>query len=227
MGIQPLPKMGATLSPIFGPFLLWLNGWMHQDATWCGGRPPPRGLCVHWGPSLGPAAIVLDGDLAPPPRKGGEAPSPIFGACLLWPNGCVDQDDTWRGGGPWSRPHCARWGSSSPPEKGAEPSPMFGPFLMWSNGCMDQDITWYGGRPWPTRHCVRWKPSSPSPKGAQPPQFPLWPNGWMDYDATWYGGRPRTRQLCVGWGPRSPPEKKAHVPHTIFGPCLVAKRLDG
>ena len=35
---------------IFGPFLLWPNGWMHQDATWYGGRPHPRELCVRWGP---------------------------------------------------------------------------------------------------------------------------------------------------------------------------------
>jgi len=33
-------------SPIFGPFLFWPNGWMHQDATWYGGRPQPRELCV-------------------------------------------------------------------------------------------------------------------------------------------------------------------------------------
>jgi len=24
---------------------------MHRDATWYGGRPQPRGLCVRWGPS--------------------------------------------------------------------------------------------------------------------------------------------------------------------------------
>ena len=44
-------KGGGAPSPIFGPFLLWPNGWMHQDATWCGGRPQPRRLCVRWGPS--------------------------------------------------------------------------------------------------------------------------------------------------------------------------------
>jgi len=36
----------APLPTKFGPFQLWLNGWMHQDATWYGGRPQPRGLCV-------------------------------------------------------------------------------------------------------------------------------------------------------------------------------------
>ena len=46
------PKMGAELpSPFFGPFLLWSNGCMDQDATWYGGRPQPRGLCVIWEPS--------------------------------------------------------------------------------------------------------------------------------------------------------------------------------
>jgi len=28
----------------------------------------------------------------------------------------MDQDGTWHGGGPRSRPHCARWGLSSPPQ---------------------------------------------------------------------------------------------------------------
>ena len=46
-----LPKKWAEPPPIVGPFLLWPNGWMHQDATWYGGRPQPRRLCVRWRPS--------------------------------------------------------------------------------------------------------------------------------------------------------------------------------
>ena len=42
----PLAKKGGC--QIFGPFLLWPNGWMHQDATWYGGRPQPRRLYVRW-----------------------------------------------------------------------------------------------------------------------------------------------------------------------------------
>ena len=34
----PLPKKEAQ-PPIFGPSLLWPNGFMDQDATWYGGRP--------------------------------------------------------------------------------------------------------------------------------------------------------------------------------------------
>jgi len=43
-----LPKKGTEPHPIFDPFLLWPNGWMHQDGTWCGGRPRPRPHCARW-----------------------------------------------------------------------------------------------------------------------------------------------------------------------------------
>ena len=48
-----VPKKGSELPifAIFGPFLLWPNGCMHQGAPWYGGRPQPRGLCVRCGPS--------------------------------------------------------------------------------------------------------------------------------------------------------------------------------
>jgi len=36
----PPHKRGAQ-PPIFGPYLLWQNGWMDQNVTWCGGRPRP------------------------------------------------------------------------------------------------------------------------------------------------------------------------------------------
>ena len=45
----PSPKKGGR-----PPFLLSPNGWMHQDATWYGGRPSP-------------GDFVLDGDPASPP----------------------------------------------------------------------------------------------------------------------------------------------------------------
>ena len=78
---------------------------------------------------LGPDDVVLDGDPAPLPKKGEQPPSPIFGPCLFWPNGWVDQYGIWHGGGPWSRPHCARWGPSSPPEKWNR-APNFRPFFI-------------------------------------------------------------------------------------------------
>jgi len=41
----------------------------------------------------------------------------------------MDQDATWYGGRPRPRPHCVRWGPSSP-QRGT--APIFGPYLLWS-----------------------------------------------------------------------------------------------
>jgi len=137
---------------------------------------------------LRPGHVVLDGDPAPPlqkglnpsPQKRGLCPAQLS-AHVLWPNGWMDQDGTWHEGRPRPRPHCARWGPSSPSsKKGHNPPPIFGPCLLWPNGWMDQDTTWYGGRPQPRPHCVTWGSSSPKGGTAPPPIFSpllLWPNG--------------------------------------------------
>ena len=39
---SPLPRKGAQQPPLFGPCLLWPNGWMDQDTTCYGGQPRPR-----------------------------------------------------------------------------------------------------------------------------------------------------------------------------------------
>ena len=88
MGTQPPSQEGGG-APIFGPCLLWPNGWMDQDGTWHGGTEV----------GLGPVHIVLDGDTDPLPKKGGRAPRPIFGPSLLWPNGWMHQDASWYGVG--------------------------------------------------------------------------------------------------------------------------------
>ena len=59
---------------------------MHQDATWYGEV------------GLSPGDFVLDGDSAPPQKRGQSRP--IFGRCLLWPKGWMDQDATWYGSKP-------------------------------------------------------------------------------------------------------------------------------
>ena len=40
---------------------------------------------------------------------------------VLWPNGWMDQDETWHGGRPRPRPHCVRSGPSSP-HRGTAPN---------------------------------------------------------------------------------------------------------
>jgi len=57
--------------PVCDVDVLWPNGWMDQGETW----------------HAGPGHIVLDGDPAALLKTGAEHPPPIFGPCLLWPNG--------------------------------------------------------------------------------------------------------------------------------------------
>ena len=86
----PSQKRGnSPTRPIFGPFILWSNGWMHQDDTWYRGRPRPRPHCARWGPSS-----------LPSPQKRHSPPSLIFGPCVLWPNGWMHHSTTWYGGRP-------------------------------------------------------------------------------------------------------------------------------
>ena len=62
--------------PIFGPCLLWQNGWMDEDATWYGSRPRPRSHCIRRGPSC--------------PRKGHSSP-PLFSAHVYCGHGRPSQ----------------------------------------------------------------------------------------------------------------------------------------
>ena len=90
---------------------LWPNGWIDQDATWCGGRPQARRHCVRWKPRS-------------PPQNGAQQP-PLYGPCLLWPNGWMHQNTTWYRGRP--RQHCVTWGPSCPPRKGTPQPATFRP----------------------------------------------------------------------------------------------------
>jgi len=52
--------------------VLWPNGWMDQHAACYGGR-------------LSPGDIALDEDPAPSTKR--DTTPPLFGPCLVWPNG--------------------------------------------------------------------------------------------------------------------------------------------
>ena len=123
---------------------------------------------------LGPGDFVFDGDLAPPQKKRAQPP-PIFGSCLLWLNGWMDQmpliTDVNLG-----QCDVVLHGVAAPSKRGTPP--VFGSRLLWPKGWMDEDATWYGGRPRrPRPHCARWGPR----KGhSSPTRFGpclLWPNG--------------------------------------------------
>jgi len=151
------------------------------------------------------------------PKKG--AQTAIFGPCLLWSNPLMDQDATWYGGRPHSRPHCAMWGPSSPlPQKGGT-APILGPCLFWPNGWMDQDATWYDGGLRPGQHCVRCGPSS-TPK-EHSPRFSVdvccgQMAGWIKMPLDTKVGLGRS--YIVLHGDPAPPKRRTPP---IFGPCLL------
>jgi len=125
--IGPLSCLSCPVLSVCNVGVLWSNGWMDQDETWRARRPRP--YCVKWGSSsprrgtvphflamsvvtktagwikmplgreadLGPGHTVLVGDPAPSPK----GHSPQFSAHV-----CCGQLRP--------RPHCVRWGSSSP-----------------------------------------------------------------------------------------------------------------
>jgi len=48
-------------------------------------------------------------------------PVSVCNVGVLWPNGWMDQDETWHGGRPRPRSHCVRWGPSYSPKSGHSP----------------------------------------------------------------------------------------------------------
>ena len=104
---------------------------MDQDSTWYGDRPWSRPHRVD----------VLRRTQLPPPKKiikGTQTAPRLFGPCLLWPNGWMDQDAMEVGLGPG---HIVLDGDPAPPKRGTASLPLFCTCLS---------------------HCVRWGPSSPS-----------------------------------------------------------------
>jgi len=81
--------------------------------------------------NLGPGDTVLDVIAAPPSLKGHSPP--VFGPWILWPHGWMDEDATWYGSRPRTRPHCVRLGPSSPhlPRKGDSSHPLLVRCLLW------------------------------------------------------------------------------------------------
>ena len=65
---DPPPSQKGGGAPVFGPCLLWPNGW-------CGWSKVALGVEV----GFAPVHIVLYGDTAPLLKKGAELPPPLLG----------------------------------------------------------------------------------------------------------------------------------------------------
>ena len=87
-----------------------------------------------------PSDIVLDGDLAPPPKKG---TAPHFSAHVYRGQtaGWIKMPLGTKVG--LGRGHIVLHGDPAPPkQKRSTSPPLFDPCLLWPNGWMDQDATW-------------------------------------------------------------------------------------
>ena len=128
---------------------------MDQDETWHAGRPRPWPNCIRSGPSS-------------PPQK--EQSFPVFGPCLLWPNGWMDQDGTRHAGRPRPRTHCAGWVPSSTHLKRSTASHHF-----LAHVCYGQTAGWIkmllGTKVGLDLGHIVLSGDPASPKGAQPPNF--------------------------------------------------------
>jgi len=149
---------------------------------------------------------------------------PVLSACnvgVLWPNGWMDQGETWRGGRPRPRPHSVRWGPSSPRKKGHSPQ-------VLAHVCCGQTTEWIKMRLrtkvglGPGHTVLDGDPALPT-KGHNSPTQIFGPNGWMDQDATWYRGMPPPRPHCVRWGPSCPTQRGTTAP-TVRPMFTVSKR---
>ena len=144
----------------------------------------------------------------------------IYDVGVLWPNGWMDQDETWHVGRPQPWPHRVRCGPSSPSPKGHSPLQFSvhircGQMAGWIKMPLGMEVHIGLGD-----FVLNGDPAPAPPKGHSPhPIFGpylLRPNGCMDQDATWYGARPQPMRLCVRWRPRSTFPKKGTEPLSQF-----------
>jgi len=118
MGTQPPPL--KRRSPNFRPTSIVVK-WLHGSRCHLVWRKASAWLlCVRCGPS------------SPlPPEKRAHPPPAFFGPCLLWPDDWMDEDATWYGSRPRSRPHCIRRGPSCQRKGHSSPHHLFVLCLLW------------------------------------------------------------------------------------------------
>jgi len=164
---------------------------------------------------------------SPSPERG-RSPQ-IFGPCLLWPNGCMDQDVAWYEGRPQPRRLCVRWRPSPFPTKGVEPPPQFSAHFYCGQtaGCIKMPLGMEVGLR-PGDFVLDGDPAPLPTKEAEPsPQFSAHlycgqTAGWIKMALGMEVGLWSTAH-CVVWGHSSPPEKRGRAPN--FRPIfIVAKR---
>ena len=155
---------------------------------------------------------------------------PVLSVTLVyWPNGWMDQGETWRAGRPQPWPHSVRLRTSSPSPKGAKPQ-----FLahvccgqMAAGIKMPLDMEVGLG---PGNFVLDREPHCPLPKKGRSPQFSAHfhcgqMTGWNKMALGMEVGLGPCHIVLDPWGPSSPLQKRGTAPK--FRPIfIVSKRLD-
>ena len=176
---------------------------MDQDATWYAGRPRLKRHCVRWEPS----SALPKRDRVPP----------IFGPCLLWPNGCMDQDAVWyRGSLGLGRGHIVLDGNPTR-LRHKECTCMMFVVTKRLDGYLVRCMVGLG----PGNTVLDADPA-PLPRGTASTQISALVccgqmAGWIEMP--WYEGRPQPRPHCVTYGDPAPTPERGTPP--IFSPCLL------
>jgi len=146
---------------------------------------------------------------------------PVCDDSVLWPNGWIDQDETWHAGSLGPGHTMLDGDTAPPPQRGT--APQFsahiccGQMAEWIKMPLGMEIGLSLGD-----FVSDWDPA-PLPKNGP---CLLWPNDQMDQDSTLHGGGHRSRPHCARRGPSSPSQKRGHTPS--FRPMSnVAKQLYG
>jgi len=149
---------------------------------------------------------------------------------VLWSNGWMYQDDTFRASRSRPRPHCVRWGPSSCKRVTA---PNFRPMSVVVKRLHGSRCHLVRGRPRPRRHCVRWD-LAPSKTGST--ATPHFYSMYCRQTALWIK-MPLGAEVRLGPGhivldgdPAHPlpPQKGGGAQQPQFLPTsVVAKQLDG
>jgi len=157
-----------------------------------------------------------------PSPKGGRAPSPIFGSCLLWPNSWMHQGGTCHEGGRWSRPHHVRWGPSFPLQKGCR-APLFSANFNCGQtaGCIKMPLK-VGLSPGD----FVFDGDSAAPREKAHPPYPILALVYCGQTVGWMK-TPLGTEVDLGPGHfvlDGYPRKRHSSPPPLFGPCLLWPR---
>jgi len=161
---------------------------------------------------------VLHGESQLPLPKKGQSHS-IFGSCLLWSNGWMDQDGTWHGVG-LSPGHIVldRVPAPLPKTRGRGPQFLAHFYCGQTAGCIQMPLGMEVGLG-PGRIVLDKDLVLLPKKGAQPHFSAHVYCGLTAVCIRIPLGMAQPKRHCVRWGPSSPP-LKGHSP-PIFGPCLL------